>query len=135
MENKIEAVVRENVDTTLEQADEFLKQASAATGEEAKELQAKAKECLARASRNMKSFYDKTSEEGREIAGEVNDCVRSNPWRAVGIAAVGGLLLGLLDDRVALVALADEVLQIGRGQVQRVRHVVGSLMTLSLIHI
>lgn len=79
MENKIEAVVRENVDTALEQADEFLKQASAATGEEAKELQAKAKECLARASRNMKSFYDKTSEEGREIAGEVNDCVRSNP--------------------------------------------------------
>ena len=54
MENKIEAVVRENVDTALEQADEFLKQASAATGEEAKELQAKAKECLARASRNMK---------------------------------------------------------------------------------
>ena len=95
MENKIEAVVRENVDTALEQADEFLKQASAAT-EEAKELQAKAKECLARASRNMKSFYEKTSEEGREIAGEVNDCVRSNPWRAVGIAAVGGLLLGLL---------------------------------------
>ena len=93
MENKIEAVVRENVDTALEQADEFLKQA---TGEEAKELQAKAKECLARASRNMKSFYEKTSEEGREIAGEVNDCVRSNPWRAVGIAAVGGLLLGLL---------------------------------------
>ena len=88
MENKIEAVVRENVDTALEQADEFLKQASAATGEEAKELQAKA--------RNMKSFYEKTSEEGREIAGEVNDCVRSNPWRAVGIAAVGGLLLGLL---------------------------------------
>ena len=82
MENKIEAVVRENVDTALEQADEFLKQASAATGEEAKELQAKAKECLARASRNMKSFYEKTSEEGREIAGEVNDCVRSNPWRA-----------------------------------------------------
>ena len=38
MENKIEAVVRENVDTALEQADEFLKQASAATGEEAKEL-------------------------------------------------------------------------------------------------
>ena len=27
MENKIEAVVRENVDTALEQADEFLKQA------------------------------------------------------------------------------------------------------------
>ena len=96
MENKIEAVVRENVDTALEQADEFLKQAYAATGEEAKELQDKAKECLARASRNMKSFYEKTSEEGREIAGEVNDCVRSNPWRAVGIAAVGGLLLGLL---------------------------------------
>ena len=43
MENKIEAVVRENVDTALEQADEFLKQASAATGEEAKELQAKAR--------------------------------------------------------------------------------------------
>ena len=91
MENKIEAVVRENVDTALEQADEFLKQASAATGEEAKELQAKAKECLARASRNMK-----TSQQTTEIAGEVNDCVRSNPWRAVGIAAVGGLLLGLL---------------------------------------
>ena len=51
MENKIEAVVRENVDTALEQADEFLKQASAATGEEAKELQAKAKECLDRSCR------------------------------------------------------------------------------------
>lgn len=25
-----------------------------------------------------------------------DDCVHDNPWRAVGIAAVGGLLLGLL---------------------------------------
>lgn len=96
MDNHIESVVRENVDNALDQADEFLKQASETTGEEAKKLQEKAKECLGRASRNMRGFYERTSAEGKEFAGEVNDCVHSNPWRAVGVAAIGGLLLGLL---------------------------------------
>lgn len=99
MDNQIEKVVRDNVESALEQADELMKQAASATGEEAKELQEKAKACLSRASDNIKSFYQKTSAEGKEIAGEVNDCVRANPWRAVGIAAVGGILLGLLISR------------------------------------
>ncbi len=44
----------------------------------------------------MKTFFEKSGAESKQIAGEVNDCVHDNPWRAVGIAAVGGLLLGLL---------------------------------------
>lgn len=99
MEESVQQVVRDNVEAALDQADELMKQAAAASGEEAKELQEKAKACLSRASANMKNLYLKTSLEGKELAGEVNDCVRSNPWRAVGIAAVGGILLGLLISR------------------------------------
>lgn len=99
MENNVQEVVRDNVESALEQADELMKQAASASGEEAKQLQEKAKACLSRASANLKNFYHKTSVESKELAGEVNDCVRSNPWRAVGIAAVGGILLGLLISR------------------------------------
>ena len=96
MSENITEVVRDNVEMALDQADDLLGKAAEATGEEAKELQDKAQKCLLKARSNIKGLLDKTSVEGREIAGEVNDCVHSNPWRAVGVAAVGGLLLGLL---------------------------------------
>lgn len=96
MENNMTDVVRDNVDAALEQADDLLKKAAEATGDEAQELREKASQCLMRARSNIKDFYQRTSVEGKQIAGEVNDCVHENPWRAVGIAAIGGLLLGLL---------------------------------------
>lgn len=96
MDTNLNEVVRENVDNALEQADEFLQRAAETTGDEAKELQEKAKKCLLRARGGMKTFFEKSGAESKQIAGEVNDCVHDNPWRAVGIAAVGGLLLGLL---------------------------------------
>ncbi len=89
MDTNLNEVVRENVDNALEQADELLQRAAETTGE-------KAKKCLLRARGGMKTFFEKSGAESKQIAGEVNDCVHDNPWRAVGIAAVGGLLLGLL---------------------------------------
>lgn len=94
--SNVENMVRENVNSALEQADELLKQAAGATEEDAKLLQEKAKKCLSNARENLKDFYTKTSVEGREIAGELNEQVHDNPWKAVGIAAAAGLLVGLL---------------------------------------
>lgn len=54
--DNLNEVVRENVDNALEQADELLQRAAETTGDEAKELQEKAKKCLLRARGGMKTF-------------------------------------------------------------------------------
>ncbi len=92
----IEEVVRDNVNEALEQADELLKKAEKATEADAKILREKAKKYLARANENLKKLYDKTSVGGRKVCSDVNECVHEDPWRAVGVAAVLGVVLGVL---------------------------------------
>ena len=59
MSERVENMIRDNINEALEQADELLKKAANASD-------------------------------------EINSCVHENPWRAVGIAAAAGVLLGLL---------------------------------------
>ncbi len=97
MNDRLETnIVHERVNEVLEQADDLLKQAASATDETAKQLQDQAKKKLAKARETLEELYTKTSYQGKEIAGDINACVHENPWRAVGIAAAAGLLLGLL---------------------------------------
>lgn len=98
METKLNDL-RENVSATLDLADEYLKKAAEATGEEAKEFQEKAKCCLARARGNLKDTFEAVSADGREAIDHINTCVHEHPWRAVGVFATVGLVLGILISR------------------------------------
>ena len=96
MSERVENMIRDNINEALEQADELLKKAANASDENAKELQEQAKKKLRIARETLADFYQNASSQGKEIADDIISCVHENPWRAVGIAAVGGLLLGLL---------------------------------------
>ncbi len=96
MNDRIENIVRDNVNEALEQADELLKKAANASDDTAKELQEEAKKKLRMARETLGNFYQNASNQSKEIADGINACVHENPWRAVGIAAAAGVLLGLL---------------------------------------
>ena len=59
-------------------------------------LQEEAKKKLRMARETLGNFYQNASNQSKEIADGINACVHENPWRAVGIAAAAGVLLGLL---------------------------------------
>lgn len=83
----------------LADAEELLRAAAAATGERAAELREKAATSLKRASEKIADMQVVVVERGKAAARVTDDFVHDNPWRAVGIAAGLGFLLGLLVNR------------------------------------
>jgi ElaB/YqjD/DUF883 family membrane-anchored ribosome-binding protein len=83
----------------LSDAEELLRAAAAATGERAAELREKAAVTLKRASEKIADVQEMVLERGKAAARVTDDFVHDNPWRAVGIAAGAGFLLGLLVNR------------------------------------
>jgi ElaB/YqjD/DUF883 family membrane-anchored ribosome-binding protein len=83
----------------LSDAEELLRAAAAATGERAAELREKAATTLKRASEKIVDIQDVVIQRSKAAARATDDLVHDNPWRAVGIAAGVGFLLGLLVNR------------------------------------
>ncbi|MGA2550087.1 MAG: DUF883 family protein [Burkholderiaceae bacterium] len=83
----------------LADAEELLKAAATATGERAADLREKAAVALKRASERIADMQDLVLERSKAAARVTDDFVHDNPWRAVGIAAGLGFLLGLLVNR------------------------------------
>lgn len=88
--------LRDDLHEAIDQAQDLLKQAKEVGGEKAEELQDQANKILENAKKDFSRYYQRATEEGTQIACNVNDCVHENPWRAVGIAAVAGIVLGAI---------------------------------------
>lgn len=88
--------LRDDLHEAIDQAQDLLKQAKEVGGEKAEELQEEATKVLDKAKKDFSRYYQRASQEGKQIACNVNDCVHENPWRAVGIAAVAGIVLGAI---------------------------------------
>lgn len=80
----------------IRNAQELFSQAAAATGEKAETLRRRALEILENASTKAQSVHESAVEHGKKAAETTNDFVQENPWHAVGIAALAGLLIGAL---------------------------------------
>jgi ElaB/YqjD/DUF883 family membrane-anchored ribosome-binding protein len=65
-------------------------------GEKVAELRAQAENAIRRARARLSDLEDEFAAKVRESARATDEYVRANPWRAVGIAAGAGLLLGVL---------------------------------------
>ena len=85
--------------TVLNDAEDLLKAAAAASGEKAVELREKAMVSLRRAKEAMQDTQVAVIEKSKPAARVTDDYVHDNPWRAVGIAAAVGFLLGLIVNR------------------------------------
>ena len=80
-------------------ADELLKATTGATGEKIQAAREKAEATLRAARAKLGNLDDAVVAQAKEAARTADEYVREHPWGAVGIAAVAGLLLGVLISR------------------------------------
>ncbi len=80
-------------------AEELLQITSTQTGEKAVELRARLGESLRVARHKMQDADAALREKARATAEATDVYVHDNPWKAIGIAAGAGLLVGLLIGR------------------------------------
>jgi len=85
----------DDLTAVVRDAEGLLKATASQTGERVAEVRAKAEESLRQAKERLAGFED----QAREVAGEADKFVRTNPWQAVGVAAAVGLVVGLLISR------------------------------------
>lgn len=89
----------EGMKAALDEAEGFLKDAAAASGEQAQELRAKAAESLRATREALHDTKVSVLRESKRVAREADEYVHDNPWQAVAAAGVIGLLVGLLVSR------------------------------------
>lgn len=80
-------------------AEELLRATASAAGEKAAVARERIQASLATAKVKLGEAERALLEKTKEAARVTDDYVRDNPWQAVGIAAVAGLVLGILISR------------------------------------
>jgi len=79
--------------------EELLKATTGATGERISAARARAEETLKAARQKLAGLDDAVMDQAKEAARTADEYVREHPWGAVGIAAVAGLLVGVMISR------------------------------------
>lgn len=98
MENNKEKLFSD-MKIVLNDAEDLLKAAASSSGERAVELREKALVSLRRAKEVMQDAQIAVVEKGKAAARATDDYVHDNPWKAVGMAAAVGFVLGLIINR------------------------------------
>lgn len=89
----------ESVKDSLDDAEKLLREAAQATGDKATELRERAMLSLRRTREALYDTQDAMLERGRRAARVTDEYVHDNPWQAIGIAGLTGLLIGMLISR------------------------------------
>ncbi|GAB2916614.1 DUF883 family protein [Paralcaligenes sp. KSB-10] len=89
----------ESVKDSLDDAEKLLREAADATGDKAAELRERAMRSLRRTRETLYETQDALLTRGRHAARATDDYVHDNPWQAIGIAGLTGLLVGMLISR------------------------------------
>jgi len=89
----------ESVKESLDDAETLLREAAAATGDKAAELRDRAMKSLRRTREALYDTQDTIALKSRMAARATDDYVHDNPWQAIGVAALTGLLVGMLISR------------------------------------
>lgn len=95
-EDMVKEQLIDSVKSSLNDAESLLREAAASTGEKAAELRDRAMISLKRTREALYEAQDAVLERGRKVARATDDYVHENPWQAISVAGVTGLLLGLL---------------------------------------
>lgn len=91
--------VRNDMKTLVKDAQELFREAKLASGEKAEELRNKGLVMLEAAMDKAQQIQTLALEKGKEAAQTTDEFVHDHPWKAVGIAAGVGLLVGMLISR------------------------------------
>jgi ElaB/YqjD/DUF883 family membrane-anchored ribosome-binding protein len=93
------AQVVSDVKAAVASAEAMLQEAARVGGDEARSLREKADVALSRAASALHHAGEVTVAKSKAAARRTDDWVHDHPWRAVGIAAGVGVVLGLLINR------------------------------------
>lgn len=85
-----------SVKDSLDDAEKLLREAADATGDKAAELRESAMRSLKRTREALYQTQDALIERGRHAARVTDDYVHDNPWQAIGMAGLAGVLIGAL---------------------------------------
>lgn len=86
----------DSVKTSLDDAEKLLREAAESTGDKAAELRENAMRSLRRTREALYDTQDALMERGRRAARVTDDYVHDNPWQAIGMAGLAGLVIGAL---------------------------------------
>lgn len=89
----------DSVKDSLDDAEKLLREAADATGDKAIELRERAMKSLRRTREALYDTQDAIVARGRRAARATDDYVHDNPWQAIGVAGLTGLLVGMLISR------------------------------------
>jgi len=89
----------DSVKSSLDDAEKLLREAADSGGDKAAELRERAMESLRRTRVALYETQDALMAKGRQAARVTDDYVHDNPWQAIGVAAITGLLVGMLISR------------------------------------
>jgi len=85
--------------TVIADAEALIKATANQGGDKVEQLRSQAEASLASAKDKLDDLHEDIIEKGREAVKATDDYVQENPWKAVGIAAGIGLVVGLLVSR------------------------------------
>ena len=88
-----------SVKLSLNDAEALLREAASATGDRAVELREQALTAMKLTREALYDAQDEVLAQGRKAAHVTDEYVHDNPWQAIGVAAMAGLLLGVLLSR------------------------------------
>ena len=91
--------VRNDMRTLLKEAQDLFREPTQSTGGKADELRAKGLSLLDTAMDRAQEMQTIAVEKSKVAAQSTDEFVQTNPWKAVGIAAGAGLIVGLLLSR------------------------------------
>ena len=83
----------------IDDAEELLKATAGAAGDRIGAARTRAEETLRTARRKLAEGNDAMLDDAKQAAKAADDYVHENPWAAVGVAGVVGLLVGIMISR------------------------------------
>jgi ElaB/YqjD/DUF883 family membrane-anchored ribosome-binding protein len=93
-EQSRDALVKDFIEV-LNEADSLLKQANKESGENASDLRAQVESKLRAAKLKLQDMQDDAMDRANATAHATIEYVHDNPWQALGVAVVAGLLAGM----------------------------------------
>lgn len=98
-ENVSKQKLMEDLSAVVNDAEELLKATASQTGERITAARARAEETLKVAKVRLADAQEALVEKTKQAARQTDAYVHENPWKAAGIAAVVGVLIGALISR------------------------------------
>ena len=121
-EAKVETAIRgklaEDLKAVLADAEELLKATANQTGERIAAARSKAEESLKAVKARLAEQEFEVMAKTKAFAKAADDLVRDNPWKARGIVAAAGFVLGLLAARLGLLEAGERMIIKGGRAIQ-----------------